>query len=108
MFDGAHLMSDEDLSPTEDLDFHDNLITHCGDDGIGTDGVGSNCRIYSNVFSNVLTGISVAPAALGPTSSVRNLLVDWRSVPTQEGGEGRFDGYPIKLNHQMREDPWTR
>ena len=40
------------LRPRRNLDFHDNLILDCGDDGIETDGVGSNCRIYSNVFSN--------------------------------------------------------
>lgn len=109
MFDGAHLFSDDAATPTEDLDFHDNLILDCGDDGIETDGVGSNCRIYSNTFSNFLTGISVAPAALGPTYIFRNTLLRWRSVPTVEGEEdGQFHGYPIKLNHQMREDPWTR
>lgn len=107
MFDGAHLFSDDATAPTEDLDFHDNVIVDCGDDGIETDGVGSNCRIYSNTFSNFLTGISVAPAALGPTYIFRNTLLNWRSVPSVEGEDGRFDGYPIKLNHQTREDPWT-
>lgn len=107
MFDGAHLFSDDHLAPTEDLDFHDNIVLNCGDDGVETDGVGSNCRIYSNVFSNFLTGISVAPAALGPTYIVRNALLRWRSIPSVEGEDGRFYGYPIKLNHQMREDPWT-
>jgi len=109
LFDGVHLFSDDATAPTEDLDFHDNLILDCGDDGIETDGVGSNCRIYGNVISNFLTGISVAPAALGPTYIFRNTLLDWRSVPSVEGEEdGRFHGYPIKLNHQMREEPWTQ
>lgn len=108
LFDGAHLLADEPV-PTEDLDFHDNLILNCGDDGIETDGVGSNCRIYNNVISNFLTGISVAPAALGPTYLVRNRLLDWRTVPSVEGEpDGRFHGYPIKFNHQTREDPWTQ
>jgi hypothetical protein len=107
LFDGAHLFSDDAAAPTEDLDFHDNLVLNCGDDGIETDGVGSNCRIYSNVFSNFLTGISVAPAALGPTYIFRNALLRWRSVPSTEGEDGRFYGYPVKLNHQMRDDPWT-
>jgi hypothetical protein len=109
LFDGAHLFSDDPAAPTENLDFHDNLVSNCGDDGIETDGVGSNCRIYNNVFSNILTGISVAPAALGPTYIFRNTIFRWRSVPSVEGeADGRFHGYPIKLNHQMREDPWTQ
>lgn len=107
LFDGAHLFSDDAAAPTEDLDFHDNLVLNCGDDGVETDGVGSNCRIYGNTFSNFLTGISVAPAALGPTYIFRNTLQRWRSVPSVEGEQGEFHGYPIKLNHQMREDPWT-
>ena len=109
LFDGAHLFSDDAATPTENLDFHNNLILNCGDDGVETDGVGSNCRIYSNVFSNFLTGISVAPAALGPTYIFRNTLIRWRTVPSVESEEdGLFHGYPIKLNHQMREDPWTQ
>jgi hypothetical protein len=109
MFDGAHLFSDDANAPTENLDFHDNVILNCGDDGIETDGVGSNCRIYNNVISNFLTGISVAPAALGPTYVFRNVLQNWRCVPSVEGeADGMFHGYPIKLNHQMREDPWTQ
>lgn len=109
MFDGAHLFSDDAAAPTEDVDFHDNVVLNCGDDGIETDGVGSNCRIYNNVFSNFLTGISVAPAALGPTYIIRNTLLRWRTVPSVESEEdGLFHGYPIKLNHQMREDPWTQ
>jgi hypothetical protein len=109
LFDGAHLFSDEAAAPTENLDFHDNLVLNCGDDGVETDGVGSNCRIYNNVFSNFLTGISVAPAALGPTYIFRNTLLNCTSVPSVEGEpDGRFHGYPIKLNHQMREDPWTQ
>jgi len=108
LFDGAHLLADE-LNPTEDLDFHDNVILNCGDDGMETDGVGSNLRIYNNVISNFLTGISVAPAALGPTYLIRNRLLDWRPVPSVEGEpDGRFHGYPIKFNHQTRDDPWTQ
>lgn len=108
LFDGVHLLADEPV-PTEDLDFHDNLILNCGDDGIETDGVGSNCRIYNNVISNFLTGISVAPAALGPTYLLRNRLINWRTVPSVEGEpDGRFHGYPVKFNHQTREDPWTQ
>ena len=91
MFDGAHLYSDDPTGPTDNLDFYSNLIEHCVDDGIETDGAGSNCRIYFNQFRDFLTGISVAPCAIGPTYLFRNLLSDWRSSE-------EFTGYPFKFN----------
>jgi hypothetical protein len=91
MFDGSHLYSDDPTGPTENLDFHDNLLEHCVDDAIETDGAGSNCRIYFNQFRDFLTGVSVAPCAIGPTYVFRNILVDWRSSE-------EFTGYPFKFN----------
>jgi hypothetical protein len=91
MFDGAHLYSDDATGPTENLDFHNNVIEHCVDDGIETDGAGSNCRIYFNRFHDFLTGVSVAPAAPGPTYIFRNILSDWRNSE-------EFSGYPFKFN----------
>lgn len=91
MFDASHLYSDDPAGPTENLDFHHNLIQGCNDDAVETDGAGSNCRIYANRFHDFLTGVSVAPAAVGPTYIFRNVLSDWR--PSEE-----FDGYPFKFN----------
>jgi len=91
MFDGSHLYSDDATGPTENLDFHNNVIEHCVDDGIETDGAGSNCRIYFNRFHDFLTGISVAPAAPGPSYIFRNILSDWRNSE-------EFSGYPFKFN----------
>jgi parallel beta-helix repeat protein len=91
MFDGSHLYSDTATGPTENLDFHNNVVEHCADDGIETDGAGSNCRIYFNRFHDFLTGISVAPAAIGPTYIFRNILSDWRSSE-------EFAGRPFKFN----------
>lgn len=91
MFDGSHLYSDDATGPTENLDFHNNVIEHCVDDGIETDGAGSNCRIYFNRFRDFLTGISVAPAAPGPTYIFRNIVSDWRDSE-------EFSGYPFKFN----------
>ncbi len=91
MFDGSHLFSDTLAGPTDNMDFHNNVIEHCVDDAIETDGAGSNCRIYFNQFRDFLTGVSVAPAAIGPTYIFRNILSGWR--PSEE-----FDGYPFKFN----------
>jgi hypothetical protein len=89
VFDGAHLYSDP--APTVDMDFCNNLIESAGDDGIETDGAGRNVRIYGNRFHGFLTGVSVAPAAGGPTYIFRNLLTGWHS-------NSGYDGYPFKFN----------
>lgn len=91
LFDGAHLYSGDLAGPTRHMDFHDNVITACRDDAIETDGAGSNVRIYNNVIRDFLTGISVAPCAIGPTYIFRNVLSDWHLV------DG-FGGYPFKFN----------
>jgi hypothetical protein len=91
MFDGSHLFSDEAAGPTFAMDFYGNVIEHVNDDCIETDGAGSNCRIYNNVFRSFLTGVSVAPAAGGPTYIFRNLFTGWET-------HGDYVGYPIKFN----------
>ncbi|MFH0909022.1 MAG: right-handed parallel beta-helix repeat-containing protein [bacterium] len=91
MFDGAHLYSDDGAGPTRNMDFYSNIVAHCADDGIETDGAGSNCRIYDNAFSDFLTGISVAPCAVGPTYIFGNLLWGWHNADS-------YEGYPFKFN----------
>jgi hypothetical protein len=91
MFDGSHLFSDDAAGPTTNMDFCENIIEFVNDDCIETDGAGSNCRIYNNTFSSFLTGVSVAPAAGGPTYIVRNMFRGWE---THSG----YVGYPVKFN----------
>jgi len=95
MFDASGVCSGSLKGPTTNLDFHDNLVDTCSDDGIETDGASINLRIYRNVFRRFLTGISVAPCAPGPTYIFRNVLLDWRPV-------GEFGGYPFKFNVRSR------
>ena len=91
MFDGSHLYSDDSAGPTTNMDFCDNVVEFVNDDCIETDGAGSNCRIYNNTFDKFLTGVSVAPAADGPTYIFRNLFRGWE---THSG----YVGYPVKFN----------
>ncbi len=93
MGDGAHLYSSHPAGPTTHMDFHDNRVTGLSDDGIETDGAGSNVRIYNNAFIGFLTGISVAPAQGGPTYIFRNVVADWH--PSQSKA---YQGYPFKFN----------
>ena len=96
MFDGAHLYSDVSSGPTMNMDVHDNIFIHCGDDGIETDGAGSNVRVYNNTFRDFLTGLSVAPATRGPLFVFRNLFSGWHGVEI-------YEGYPFKFNHGYAE-----
>lgn len=89
MFDGSHLYSED--APTTNLDFHDNTMNAVNDDCIETDGAGINNRIYNNRFSKFLTGVSIAPAAIGPTYIFRNLFTGWEN-------HSGYDGYPFKFN----------
>jgi parallel beta-helix repeat protein len=91
MFDGSHLYSEDDAGPTSNLDFYNNLVEFINDDCIETDGAGTNCRIYNNTFRSFLSGVSVAPAAIGPTWIIRNLFTGWE---THDG----YVGYPVKFN----------
>jgi hypothetical protein len=91
MFDGSHLFSDDAAGPTKNMDFCDNIVESVNDDCIETDGAGSNCRIYNNTFRSFLTGVSVAPAAGGPTYIMRNTFSGWE---THSG----YVGYPVKFN----------
>ena len=91
MFDGSHLYSDDETGPTSNMDFHDNIVEFANDDCIETDGAGTNCRIYNNIFRSFLTGVSVAPAAGGPTYIMRNLFTAWET-------HGGYVGYPVKFN----------
>jgi hypothetical protein len=97
MFDAAHLYSDNDdpPGPTKNLDFHDNSISNCGDDAIELDGLGINVRIYNNRCIGFLTGISAAPAAIGPVYIIRNVLAEWYTVVADHV----YEGYPFKFNH---------
>ena len=93
MWDGARLYN-SGLGVTKDLDFYNNTIINMTDDGVETDGSGSNVRIYNNTFTGFLTGISLAPAATGPTYVMYNILSDWDTDP----GTG-YEGYPFKFNN---------
>jgi Right handed beta helix region len=60
-----------------DTDFHDNLVTNCGDDAIETDLVsGINLRLWNNRFDRCYSGISVAPNYQGPEYIVYNTLTN--------------------------------
>ncbi len=97
LFDGMHLtpwLKDE--ARTQETDFYENTMDGCIDDFIELDGYARNVRVFDNVMSRSLSGISVAQALDGPTYIAYNVLADCGMVAAA-WREGNF-GYPFKTN----------
>ncbi len=74
-FDGFQVCPGQDTAAaTNETDIYENLVYRVTDDGMETDGYCSNVRIWGNTFHDVLAGISLAPAKVGPVYVVRNLI----------------------------------
>ena len=91
-FDGFSVCPGSSAAITNETDVYENLIYNMGDDGMETDGRCSNVRIWGNVFHDVLMGISLAPATIGPTYAIRNLI--YRTGV----GNNAYSGSPFKFN----------
>ncbi|MFQ5857204.1 MAG: cellulase family glycosylhydrolase [Anaerolineae bacterium] len=59
---------------TNETDVYDNLVYRAGDNGMETNGVCSNVRIWNNTFHDVLIGISLCPTYTGPVYAIRNVM----------------------------------
>jgi len=55
------------------VDFHNNEVYNCYDDGTEMDGSHRNCRNFYNRYTNTLTGISFQPIFGGPIYAYRNV-----------------------------------
>ena len=87
--------------PTNETDIYENLVYRVGDDGMETDGNCSNVRIWKNTFHDVLVGVSLAPARIGPTYAIRNLI--YRTGATRDGPfgqQGPCCGTAFKFQYQ--------
>ena len=91
-FDGFGACPGTGGDGTNETDVYGNLVYRVGDDGMETDGHCSNVRIWGNTFHDVLMGISLAPAYVGPTWAIRNLI-----HRTGVGNNG-YTGSPFKFN----------
>jgi hypothetical protein len=74
VFDGFHVCPMGTAGVTNETDVYENLVYRAGDDGIETDGVCSNVRIWENTIHDVLVGISVSPVYTGPVYALRNVI----------------------------------
>lgn len=92
MFDGFGACPGSAGSRTNETDVYDNVISRIADDGISTDGVCSNVRLWGNTVHTALVGISLAPTRTGPTYAVRNLIYNIGA------GDNEFPGSAFKFN----------
>ncbi len=91
-FDGFGACPGTGGTGTNETDVYANLVYRVGDDGMETDGHCSNVRIWGNTFHDVLMGISLAPAWVGPTWAIRNL------IHRTGVGNNDYTGSPFKFN----------
>jgi hypothetical protein len=98
-FDGFGVCTFETpAEPSNETDIYENHIYRIGDDGMEADGYCSNVRIWGNTFEDVLVGVSLAPAQVGPTYMVRNLIHNiGRSGGCPFGWEGPCGGTALKV-----------
>lgn len=73
-FDGFGCAPESAGARTNETDVYENLVYDCADDGMEVDGTSSNVRIWGNTFHDVLSGVSLAPAYVGPTYAIRNVI----------------------------------
>jgi parallel beta-helix repeat protein len=103
-FDGFGVCPNQKIgTTTNETDVYDNLVYNVGDDGMETDGLCSNVRIWGNTFHDSLTGISLAPARVGPTYAIRNLIYRTgraRGCPFN-GQKGPCGGTAFKFQYEV-------
>jgi len=94
VFDGFHVCPIGTAGVTNETDVYENLVYRAGDDGMETDGVCSNVRIWSNTFHDVVTGISVSPTYTGPVYAIRNVIYNTGAGNNQHTGTAFKFMYP--------------
>jgi hypothetical protein len=99
LFDGFNACPSETTGPTNETDVYGNLVYRVIDDGMQADGDCSNVRIWSNVFRDGLSGISLAPAYTGPTYAIRNLVYNTDSTPFKFNFDGDQSGSMYLLHN---------
>lgn len=65
-------------SPNRDSDIYGNLISHCWDDAIESEGANRNVRIWSNYIHHTFVHIATAATAMGPLYIFRNVFGESR------------------------------
>ena len=72
--------------PNRDSDIYGNLLSHCWDDAIESEGANCNVRIWGNYMAQCYVGIACASTSLGPLYVWRNVSDATRVAPGQWSG----------------------
>ena len=72
--------------PHRDSDIYGNLLSHCWDDAIESEGANCNVRIWGNYMTDTFVGIACATTSVGPLYVWRNVVAVSRVSPGGNGG----------------------
>jgi len=72
--------------PNRDSDIYGNLLSHCWDDAIESEGANCNVRIWGNYITDAFVGVAVASTSVGPLYTWRNISAVSRVAPGENGG----------------------
>jgi hypothetical protein len=65
-------------SPNRDSDIYGNIVSHCWDDAIESEGANANVRIWSNYIHHTFVHVATATTAMGPLYLFRNVFGESR------------------------------
>src|SRR6202171_5356462 len=95
--DGLVMGGDNTLAIGPDIDIYKNIVMHYFDDGLETDGDGTNDRVWKNYFDyGGAPAVSTTPTTIGPTYVWRNVYNRARMCVTDVWGNERDRLYMIK------------
>jgi hypothetical protein len=72
--------------PNRDSDIYGNLLSHCWDDAVESEGANCNVRIWGNYVTECYVGIACASTSIGPLYVWRNVSGAMRVAPGQWSG----------------------
>lgn len=73
-------------SPNRDSDIYGNVISHCWDDAIESEGANANVRIWSNYIHHTFVHVATAATAMGPLYIFRNVFGESRITHQDPSG----------------------
>ncbi|MBK6904147.1 MAG: right-handed parallel beta-helix repeat-containing protein [Saprospirales bacterium] len=91
-----------DFELSYEIDFYENTVYNCFEDGLEADGISRNTRIWDNVFHHTNAAISTAAAREGPTYFLRNIfhhLVTDTFLLNPIDGKMSIEGHPFKFQY---------
>jgi hypothetical protein len=72
--------------PNRDSDIYGNLLSHCWDDAIESEGANCNVRIWGNYILDAYVGVACASTSIGPLYVWRNVTGVIRESPAKISG----------------------